>query len=242
MSQHNLLRFLLELRRRIIFSLLALAVIFAVLSCFMNAIYTDLALPLLKHLPYGQGLIATDVVAPFMVPMKLTLVLAAFLGVPVFLYQVWAFIAPALYQHEKHFIWPLLFISTILFYLGIGFAYFVVLPLLLKFFAASTPTGVALMPDMERYLDFTLKLFFSFGTIFEVPILTIILVWTGIVTRERLISLRSYVIVGAFVVGMLLGPPDVLSQTMLAVPLWLLFEVGIVLAAFFVPATNPIKE
>jgi sec-independent protein translocase protein TatC len=170
------------------------------------------------------------------------LVLAAFLGVPVFLYQVWAFIAPALYQHEKHFIWPLLFISTILFYLGIGFAYFVVLPLLLKFFAASTPTGVALMPDMERYLDFTLKLFFSFGTIFEVPILTIILVWTGIVTRERLISLRSYVIVGAFVVGMLLGPPDVLSQTMLAVPLWLLFEVGIVLAAFFVPATNPIKE
>lgn len=230
----NLLRFLVELRKRLISSLLVLSVIFFILFYFANDLYTLLAHPLLKYLPQGHGLIATDIIAPFFVPFQLTFVLAVFLSVPFFLYQLWAFIAPALYQHEKRLVWPLLFISTALFYSGVAFAYFVIFPVIFSFLTHTAPMGVMVSPDITHYLDFTLKLFFIFGAIFEVPVLTILLIWSGVTTREQLIKMRPYAIVSAFVVGMLLGPPDVLSQTLLAVPLWLLFEAGIYFSKFFI--------
>jgi sec-independent protein translocase protein TatC len=229
-------RFLTELRRRLLYSLVFLGVVFAILVYFANDLYTVLALPLLKHLPHGQGLIATNVVASFFVPVELAFVLSLFLAVPYFLYQFWVFIAPALYTHERHLLWPLLLISTLLFYVGIAFAYFVILPLLFGFLTSAAPKGVAVMPDISAYLDFALKLFFTFGLVFEVPVVTIVLVWSGITTREALIKARPYVIVGAFIVGMLLAPPDVLSQTLLAVPLWLLFELGLFLSPLFLTA------
>lgn len=229
----NILRFLIELRKRLLNCLFALVLVFAVLFYFANDLYTLLALPLLKHLPQGHGLIATNIMAPFFVPFELTFVLALFVAVPAFLYQLWAFIAPALYQHERRFVWPLLFISTLLFYAGVAFAYFVIFPTIFSFLTRTAPTGVLVSPDISQYLDFTLKLFFIFGAIFEVPVATVLLIWTGVTTREKLIKMRPYAIVGAFIVGMLLGPPDVLSQTLLALPLWLLFEVGIFFAKFF---------
>lgn len=230
----TILRFLIELRKRLINCLLALSLIFAILFYFANDLYTLLALPLLHHLPHGQGLIATNIVAPFFVPFELTFVAALFLAIPVFLYQLWAFIAPALYKHEKKLVWSLLLISTLLFYLGVAFAYFVIFPIIFGFLTHTAPQGVIVSPDISQYLDFTLRLFFIFGGIFEVPVATILLVWAGVTTRERLIKARPYAIVGAFIIGMLLGPPDVLSQTLLAVPLWLLFELGIFLSQFFV--------
>lgn len=233
-----ILRFLIEFRKRLIISLFALAIIFAILFYFANDTYTLLALPLLKHMPHGQGLIATNIVAPFFVPFELTFVLAMFLAVPIFLYQLWAFTAPALYQHERRLIWPLLFISVCLFYLGVAFAYFVIFPIMFHFLMQTAPQGVVVSPDISQYLDFTLKLFFIFGGIFEVPVVTILLIWTGVVTREKLIHMRPYAIISAFVIGMLLGPPDVLSQTLLAVPLWLLYELGIFVAGFFPPQSR----
>lgn len=229
----ELLSYLIEFRRRIINCLLFTALIFFILLYFSNNIYTLLALPLLHRLPHGQGLIATNVVAPFFVPFQLTLVASVFISVPFLLYQLWMFIAPALYQHERKLVWPLLFISTLLFYLGVSFAYFIILPILFGFLTKVAPQGVVVSPDISQYLDFTLKLFLIFGGIFEVPVATILLIWSGVVTREKLISLRPYAIVSAFVIGMLLAPPDVVSQTLLAIPLWLLFELGIWLSRFF---------
>ncbi len=237
-----LLRFLIELRKRLISALVVLSLVFVVLSYFSNDLYTLLALPLLKHLPHGQGLIATNVVAPFFVPFQLTFVVSLFLVMPFLLYQLWAFIAPALYQHERRLLWPLLFVSTLLFYAGVAFAYFVIFPLVFGYLAHSAPRGVNFSPDISQYLDFTLQLFFIFGVIFEVPIVTIVLIWTGITTRENLTKMRSYVIVGAFVAGMLFAPPDVLSQTLLAVPLWLLFEAGLFFSRFFEKAREAEKE
>lgn len=234
MSETNtaILRFLVELRKRLMVCFFALVVIFFMLFYFSNDLYTLLALPLLKHLPHGQGLIATNIVSPFFVPVELTFMVSLFLAIPVFLYQFWGFIAPALYQHEKRWVWPLLLMSILLFYTGVAFAYFVFFPILFGFLTHTAPHDVVVSPDIEQYLDFTLKLFFIFGLIFEVPIITILLVWTGITTRQKLIALRPYMIVGAFIIGMLLAPPDVLSQTLLAVPLWLLFEVGVFLSRF----------
>ena len=223
----ELLHFLIECRKRLLYCVWFFIFLFGVTAYFANSLYTWLALPLLKHLPHGQNLIATNVTAPFFVPMELAFDVAIFLAVPVFLYQLWAFIAPALYQHERRLVWPLLFISTLLFYLGAAFAYFIIFPMLFGFFAHAAPRGVLVSPDITQYLEVTVKLFFVFGIIFEVPVATILLVRTGITTREKLIQHRPYVIVGAFVVGMFLAPPDVLSQTLLAVPLWLLFEVGV---------------
>ena len=235
MSDDNaaILRFLVEFRKRVLNCVIALAVVFFVLFYFANQLYTLLALPLLKHLPNHQELIATNIVAPFFVPFELTFVVSLFICVPLFLYQLWAFIAPALYQHERRLVWPLLFVSTLLFYLGVAFAYFIVFPILFGFFAHTAPQGVMVSPDISQYLDFTLKLFFLFGLIFEVPVVTVLLVWTGLVTRDYLIHVRPYIIVSAFVMGMLLAPPDVLSQTLFAIPFWLLFEVGILLSRFF---------
>lgn len=226
-AQPTVLRFLIELRRRAIYCCIVLLCLFSVLLYFANDLYTLLALPLLKHLPAGHGLIATNLMAPFFVPFELTFVAAVFLGVPVFLYQLWAFVAPALYQDEKKHIWPLLLISVVLFYLGVLFAYFVVFPTMFTFLLHTAPQGVVVSPDISQYLDFTLKLFFIFGAMFEVPVAIMVLVWSGMVTRQQLIHFRPYAIVGAFVIGMLLAPPDVLSQTLLAVPLWLLYEAGV---------------
>ncbi len=236
MSKNNseLMHYFIEFRKRMLTCLLILAALFLGLLYFANNLYTLLALPLLKHLPHGQGLIATDVVAPFFVPFELTFVVAAVLGVPLFLYQLWAFIAPALYLRERKLIWPLLLVSTILFYVGLAFAYFVIFPLIFGFLTHQAPRGVQVSPDISQYLDFTLKLFLIFGIIFEVPVVTVVLIWTGVVSRERLIKFRPYAIVSAFVIGMLLAPPDVMSQTLLAIPLWLLFEAGLLLAYFFV--------
>ncbi len=236
-----ILRFLIELRKRLLNCLVALIIVFGVLLYFANDLYTLLALPLLKHLPQGHGLIATNVVAPFFVPFELTFVVTLFICVPVFLYQLWAFVAPALYKHERRWVWPLLLLSTLLFYFGIAFAYLVIFPILFKFFTQTAPQGVMVSPDISQYLDFTLKLFFIFGMMFEVPVAIILLIWSGITSREYLIKMRPYAVIAAFIIGMLLAPPDVLSQTLLAVPLWLLFEVGIFLARFL-SKPSPVKD
>lgn len=222
------MHFLLELRSRLIYSLIFLLLIFSALLYFANPLYHWLALPLLKFLPQGH-LIATQIVSPFFVPFKLAFLASMVLAVPFFLYQLWVFVAPALYGHEKKLIWPFLLTSTFLFYSGIAFAYFVIFPMLFHFFANVVPAGVMLSPDMNEYLDFTTRLILVFGLLFEIPMVMVLLVSVGVVTRARFVRLRSYAIVGAFVIGMLLAPPDVMSQTLLAVPIWLLYEAGILL-------------
>ena len=178
-------------------------------------------------------MIAIDVASPFFTPFKLVLILSAFLSIPVILYHFWAFVAPGLYKQERRMIFPLLIASTFLFYLGITFAYFVVFPLVFGFLTTAAPEGVAVMTDIAKYLDFVLGLFFAFGVCFEVPIFTIVLVWTGLISTASLAEKRPYVIVGAFVVGAVLTPPDAISQTLLAIPIWMLFEVGLLCTRFF---------
>ncbi|MDD5228823.1 MAG: twin-arginine translocase subunit TatC [Methylococcales bacterium] len=221
---------LIELRNRLLHIVLCIAFLALPLSMYANDIYALMAKPLMAHLPQNSTMIATNVTSPFMTPFKLSLVTAVFLSVPFILHQFWGFLAPALYKNERKAIFPLLIASTILFYCGVAFAYFVVAPLVLGFFTAAAPTGVAVMTDIEAYLDFVLTLFFAFGVCFEVPIFTIVAVWSDFTTVESLTEKRPYVIVGAFVIGMFLTPPDVLSQTLLAVPMWLLFEVGLLFA------------
>jgi sec-independent protein translocase protein TatC len=225
---------LIELRDRILRAVLVVLAVFLGLFYFANDIYALLAQPLLSHLPAGGSMIATDVASPFLTPLKLTLVTAIFAAIPYLLYQMWAFIAPGLYTHERRLIVPLLLSSTLLFYAGMAFAYFVVFPLVFGFFTAAAPEGVAVMTDINKYLDFVLTLFFAFGVAFEVPIATILLVWMGVVTPAALVAKRPYIIVGAFVIGMLLTPPDIFSQTLLAVPMWILFEIGVFFSRFYV--------
>ncbi len=225
---------LLELRDRLLRSVLVVLVVFLALFPFGNDIYVFIAEPLMKVLPEGTSMIATKVASPFLTPFKLSLIAAVFFSMPYLLYQLWGFVAPGLYQHEKRMALPLLASSVVLFYLGAAFAYFVVFPLVFKFFTSVTPEGVAVMTDISEYLDFVLTLFFAFGLAFEIPIATILLVWMGMTTPEKLASKRPYVIVGAFVIGMLLTPPDVISQTLLALPMWLLFEGGVIFSRFFV--------
>lgn len=243
MNKNNvaLIQYIIEFRKRLLKCLCVLLIVFGILFYFANPIYTIIARPLLKHLPKDYGLIATNIVSPFFVPFELTFVAAIFFCVPFFLYQLWAFIAPALYQHERKLIWPLLCISTLLFYLGVAFAYFIIFPILFTFLTHSAPAGVRVSPDIGQYLDFTLKLFLVFGIIFEVPVITVLFIWTGISSRETLVNMRPYAIVSAFIIGMLFAPPDVISQTLLAIPLWLLFETGILLSRFFVKNTQLIK-
>lgn len=218
---------LIELRDRLLRVLAAILAVFLVLAPFANDVYTALAGPLLAHLPDNSSMIAIDVASPFLTPFKLTLVAAIFLTVPWWLYQLWAFVAPGLYRHERRLVAPLLVSSTLLFYLGISFAYFVVFPLAFSFLIGVAPDGVSVMTDISRYLDFVLTIFFAFGLAFEVPVATVLLVMIGVTTPDSLRAKRPYVIVAAFIVGMLLTPPDVISQTLLAIPIWLLFEVGI---------------
>lgn len=231
--EQPLISHLVELRDRLLRIVLVIAVVFMVLMPFSNTLFTLLSGPLLAHMPQDSSMIAIEVASPFLIPFKLTLFLALFISIPFVLYQVWSFIAPGLYLHERRLALPLLVSSTLLFYAGAAFAYFVVFPLVFAFFTSTTPEGVAVMTDISRYLDFVLTLFFAFGAAFEVPVVTVLLVWTGMVTREGLRSKRPYIIVGAFVVGMLLTPPDIISQTLLAVPIWILFELGVVFSAWF---------
>ncbi|MDG4555630.1 MAG: twin-arginine translocase subunit TatC [Candidatus Competibacter sp.] len=221
---------LIELRTRLLRIVSGVLLVFVALSPFSNPIYSMLAGPLTRHMPTQSSMIAIDVLSPFLTPLKFTLVLAVFITIPWILYQIWAFVAPGLYQKEKRLALPVLVSSTLLFYCGMAFAYFVIMPIFFAFITSTAPEGVAVMTDINRYLDFVMTIFFAFGVAFEVPVATVILVLTGIITPETLIAKRPYVIVGAFVVGMLLTPPDVISQTLLAVPMWLLFEVGIFVA------------
>jgi sec-independent protein translocase protein TatC len=226
---------LIELRGRLLKASLAVLLVLLVLLPFSRRLYTLLSAPLTAHLPEGSSMIAIDVASPFLTPFKLCLLLALIIAVPVVIYQLWAFVAPALYRHEKRLARPLLYSSVALFYLGCAFAYFVVFPLVFGFFTSVAPEGVAVMTDISKYLDFVITLFLAFGITFEVPIATIILVATGITTIEKLKRARAYIVVGAFALGMLLTPPDVISQTLLALPMWLLFEFGLLLARILLP-------
>ncbi len=229
-QEQPLVEHLLELRNRVLKAFAVILVLFAGLYAFSNDIYLWLSAPLNALLPEGGQMIATGVAAPFLVPFKLSLVAAFFIAMPFVLHQAWAFIAPGLYQHEKRFAVPLLFSSIVLFYSGIAFAYYVVLPLVFGFLTAIGPEGVGIMPDIHNILNFVLKIFFAFGLAFEIPIATFLLVMTGITDVKSLSEKRPYIIVGCFVVGMLVTPPDVISQTVLAVPMWFLFEVGLFLS------------
>jgi len=221
-----------ELKTRISKTLFFIFVIFLILFPFSDEIYTKLAAPLIASLPSGSNMIAIDVASPFFIPFKLVLILSIFLTIPYILYHLWKFVAPGLYEHEKKLVFPVLLSSSILFYLGAAFAYFVVFPLIFAFFVSIAPEGIAVMTDIGRYLDFVVTLFFAFGFAFEVPIVTILLVLTNVTTKESLIKKRPYVIVGAFIIGMLLTPPDIISQTLLAVPIWILYELGIFFSGF----------
>ena len=225
---------LVELRTRLIKVVLSVLLVFLVMAPFANEIYSFLAKPLMQFLPENTSMVAIDVISPFLTPFKLVLVAAIFTAVPVILYQFWAFVAPGLYVHERRMIAPLLFASTLLFALGMAFAYFVVFPLVFDFLTSAAPEGVSMMTDIAKYLDFVLTMFFAFGMAFEVPIVTIVLVWVGVFTPRQLADKRPYIIVGAFIVGMFLTPPDAISQTLLAVPIWLLFEIGLLFSRLFV--------
>ena len=230
---HTLFDHLLELRTRLLHAVLGVLVVFCSMIYFAQDIYQYVAQPLLEVMPAGTQMIATDVASPFFTPFKLTIVLAIFIAMPYILFQLWSFIAPGLYQNEKRLIAPLMFGSTLLFYSGIAFAYYVVFPVAFTFFSSVAPDGVTIATDISSYLDFVLKLFFAFGAAFEIPIAIILMCWTGMTSPDSLRAKRPYIVVGAFVMGMLLTPPDIISQTMLAVPMLLLFEVGVIIASFY---------
>lgn len=223
---------LLEMRDRLLRAVIAVLVVFAVLFAFSNDLFEFIARPYIESL-VGSKMISTGPIDPFFTPMKLALVTAIFISMPIILYQLWAFVAPGLYQHEKKLVLPLLASSIVLFYIGMAFAYLVVFPLLFQYIGSISLPGVENQPDISRYLDIVLKLFFAFGVAFEVPIATIIVIYTGMTTPESLAEKRPYIVVAAFVIGMLLTPPDMISQTLLAIPMWLLFEVGLVASRYF---------
>lgn len=229
---------LLELRTRLLHSVVALLLVFIGLFPWAANLYTWLAQPLLAKLPKGAQMIATDVTTPFFVPLKVAMMAAFLIALPYILYQIWRFVAPGLYAHEKRLVWPLIMASTVLFFCGMAFAYFIVFPVVFGFITASAPQGVAVMTDIDKYLSFVLGMFMAFGITFQVPVAVVILVRMGLVTVEKLRDIRRYVIVGAFVVGAIFTPPDVVSQFMLAMPLWLLYEAGIVVASWMKPAVK----
>ena len=242
-QQETFLSHLVELRDRLIRILIAVGIVFVPLAFYARELYSLLADPLLKKLPAGGQMIATDVVGVFLVPMKVSLMTAFLVVLPYVLYQVWAFVAPGLYAHEKKLALPLVAASVILFFIGMAFAYFAFFPMVFGFMAQFAPEGVAWMTDIEKYFSFVLTMFLAFGVTFEVPIIVIVLVKIGLVDVVKLREWRPYVIVGAFVVGAVFTPPDVISQFMMAVPLWLLYELGIVLASFIVrPTPEPVGE
>lgn len=228
--EEGFLQHLIELRDRLIRALIAVLVVFVGAFPFSKELYAMLAKPLIAALPAGGQMIATDVVGVFLVPMKVALMVSFLVALPYVLYQAWAFIAPGLYTHEKKLMLPLVVASVLLFFLGMSFAYFLVFPTVFKFMSSVAPEGVAWMTDIEKYLSFAMTTFIAFGVTFEVPVLVIVLVRVGVVSIEKLKEMRPYVIVGAFVIGAIFTPPDVISQIMLAVPMWLLYELGILMA------------
>ena len=236
--EEGLLSHLIELRDRLLKMVLAVGVLFLCLFWFADKIYSWLAAPLLAHLPEGAQMIAIDVAAPFFIPFKLVLMLSVFIAIPYLLFQLWSFVAPGLYKHEKRLVYPLLISSTLLFYVGVLFAYYVVFPLVFGFFTSVAPEGVSVQTDIGRYLDFVITIFFAFGIAFEVPVATVLLVAVGITTPDELAKKRPYFIVAAFVIGMFLTPPDIISQTLLALPMWILFEAGILFSRHMVKQKN----
>jgi sec-independent protein translocase protein TatC len=234
-QEQSFMEHLIELRSRLIKALLSVLVVLLVLLPFSRRLYALLSAPLMAHLPAGSNMIAIDVASPFLTPFKFSLMLAFVLAIPAVFYQLWAFVAPALYRKEQRLAKPLLYSSVILFYCGCLFAYFIVFPMVFGFFTSMAPEGVAVMTDISKYLDFVMTMFIAFGVTFEVPIAVIILVATGVITVDKLVQMRPYVIVGAFTVGMFLTPPDVFSQTLVAVPMCLLFELGLLLCRILVP-------
>jgi sec-independent protein translocase protein TatC len=241
-AEQPLMTHLIELRNRLLKIVLLVLLVFLGLFYFANDLYLILVEPLSSILPADGSMVATGVASPFLVPFKLTIVLAIFLSVPFILHQIWSFIAPGLYQHEKKFAIPLLLSSIVLFYAGIAFAYYVVLPLAFSFFTSVGPEGVTLLPDIDNILNFILKMFFAFGIAFEIPIATFLMVLMGFTTVQSLSDKRPYVFLGCFVVGMFVTPPDVISQTILAVPMWMLFEVGIMFARLIKKPIEPEEE
>ena len=237
----TLIAHLTELRDRIIRCLIAVFIIFLFLFPFANEIYEFISLPLRDLLPEGASMIATEVASPFLTPFKLSMLLSLYLVMPYVLFQIWRFIAPGMYLSEQRIAIPILSSSIILFYAGTAFAYFVVFPLVFSFFTSVAPDGIEIMTDINRYLDFVLKLFFAFGLAFEIPIVAIILIVTGVTTAEKLASKRPFILVGCFVIGMLLTPPDVISQSLLAIPMWILFELGVFLARRMEPMKDEIN-
>jgi sec-independent protein translocase protein TatC len=230
LAEGSLISHLLELRDRLIRAIVAVGLVFLPCMYYSSQIFSFMAAPLREKLPKGTQLIATTVMSPFLTPFKLSLFTAVFIAAPYIIYQLWAFVAPGLYRHEKRFAIPLLLSSIVLFYLGIVFAYFLVFPVMFQFFAASTPHGVAMMTDINHYLDFVLTMFLAFGAAFEVPIAVVLLVLTGVVRLEKLKENRGYVLLGTFIVAALLTPPDALSQSIMAVPMYILYEGGLVMA------------
>lgn len=228
LAEGSLISHLLELRDRLLRAVIAVAVIFLPCAYFANDLFTLIAQPLIKKLPAGTSMVSTSLTAGFMAPLKLAILVALFVGMPIVLYQVWAFVAPGLYKHEKRFAVPLLVSSIVLFYCGAAFAYFVVFPLMFAFLTTTLPEGMVLMPDMTSYLDFVAMLFFAFGAAFEIPIATVLLVWTGLVRVKQLTENRGYILIGIFIIAAILTPPDAVSQCFMAVPMYLLYELGII--------------
>ena len=232
-NQNSLIAHLIELRNRVLKAFLSIFVVFLCLVYFAQDLYLWIATPLQDALPDNAQMIATDVASSFFAPFKLTMVLSFFVAIPIVLYQIWGFVAPGLYKNEKRLVAPLLFSSTLLFYLGMAFAYYVVFPLAFAFFTSVIPEGIVNNTDISSYLNFVLKIFFAFGLSFEIPVAIVLMCWTGMTTPDSLRAKRPYVIVGVFVVGMLLTPPDIISQTLLAIPMWILFEFGILVGAVY---------
>jgi sec-independent protein translocase protein TatC len=237
--EQPLVAHLVELRQRLLRAIVVLLLAFLALIPFANRLYTELAMPLLKTLPAGSSMIATEVASPFLTPIKLAFFVAVILTMPMTLYQAWGFVAPGLYRHEKRLATPLLISSAFLFYLGCAFAYFLVLPVVFRFLTGVAPDGVAVMTDITHYLDFVMVMFLAFGVCFEVPVAVVILVALGWVSIEQLKKARGYVVIGAFFIAAILTPPDVLSQIMLAIPMCILYEVGIIAARFVVKKGDP---
>ncbi|MEA1888408.1 MAG: twin-arginine translocase subunit TatC [Pseudomonadota bacterium] len=234
---------LIELRDRLLRSVIVVLIVFIPAAIFSGKLFTLLAAPMLAALSTDGTMISTEVAGPFLVPLKFAFALSIAVAIPYLLFQIWSFIAPGLYENEKRLAFPLLLSSTLLFYCGIAFAYFVVFPIMFNFFPSVAPVGIEVTPDINHYLGFVIKLFFAFGIAFEMPIATILVIKAGITTREKLAKKRQYVVLGAFVLGMLLTPPDIFSQTMLAIPMWLLFELGLIMSAIVGgPAKNDDTE
>jgi sec-independent protein translocase protein TatC len=230
LAEGTLISHLIELRQRLLKAVVAVFLCFIPCAFFSDKLFTFVAMPLIQKMPVGTSMIATSLISPFMAPLKLSLFLGVFIAMPYVLYQAWAFVAPGLYKREKRFAIPLMISSILLFYAGVAFAYFVVFPLMFAFLTTTAPTGVQVMTDINNYLDFVLLLFFAFGIAFEMPVATVLLAATGLVRVETMAKNRGYVLLGIFVIAAFLTPPDALSQTAMAVPMWLLYEVGIILS------------